>query len=246
MAGKIYIGTSGWSYKHWRELFYPTTLAPTDYLAYYSQYFDTTEVNTSFYHLPRPETVAQWNSMVKKGFYFCPKISRYITHVKKLNNPGETLPRFFEIFDPFQKRLGPVLIQLPPNLSFNADKVTDFYKALQTYEGYKFSVEARHASWFEQESIHLMKRYRIGFVIGECGKRWPSCEAVTAKHVYIRFHGKTGYDAAYTNRQLRAWARKILNWKEAGKTVWVYFNNDGNGNAIYNAQTLLLMTQGKG
>lgn len=245
MAGKIYIGTSGWSYKHWKERLYPPELVPTDYLGYYRQYFNCTEINTSFYHLPKPETVAHWVETVKRSFFFCPKISRYITHVKKLNDPTETLPRFFDIFDPYHKKLGPVLIQLPPNLSFHAGKAVAFYEALTAYKGYRFALEARHTSWFGQESIDLLKKYKISFVIGESGKRWPTDEQVTAKHIYIRFHGEEGYDSAYSVTQLKSWSKKILQWQAKGHTIWIFFNNDGNANAIYNALKLQELTISK-
>jgi uncharacterized protein YecE (DUF72 family) len=81
-ASIINIGTSGWSYKHWKEIFYPPKMKPTDYLSFYAQKFDITEINTSFYHLPKPETVLGWIEKVPKGFRFCPKISRYLTHMK--------------------------------------------------------------------------------------------------------------------------------------------------------------------
>lgn len=242
MAGKIHIGTSGWSYKHWRQRFYPEELIPTDYLEYYRQYFATTEINTSFYHLPKPETVTHWAETVKRGFYFCPKMSRYITHVKKLNEPEETLPKFFDIFDPFRKKLGPVLIQLPPNLAFHAERVSHFLAVLNKYKGYHFALEARHESWFTEEPLSLLRKHKVAFVIGESGKRWPTAEAVTDKHIYIRFHGEQGYDSSYSAKKLKTYAQKMLQWQEEGHIVWVFFNNDGNANAIHNALKLIELT----
>lgn len=243
MKGKVYIGTSGWSYKHWREIFYPVELKPVEYLRYYCGYFTVSEINTSFYHLPRPGTVAEWMKTVPRGFRFCPKMSRFVTHIKKLNEPEVSLPRFFDVFDAYRRRLGPVLIQLPPNLAFHAEKVTAFYKALQQYKGYRFALEPRHTTWFEEESLALMRKYKIAFVIGESGKRWPTAAEVTAKHIYIRFHGQLGYDSAYSKRKLQTWANKIKQWQEAGHDVWVFFNNDGNGNALHNALALADMMQ---
>lgn len=245
MKGKIHIGTSGWSYKHWRERFYPVQLKAIQYLEYYATYFRTTEINTSFYHLPLPGTVENWVKTVKAGFYFCPKISRYITHVKKLNDPEQTLPRFFDIFDPFRKKLGPVLIQLPPNLAFNQEKTIGFFTALKKYKGYKFALEARHESWFTEECFKLLRKYKIAFVIADAGERWPSFSEVTSDHIYLRFHGKTGYDSLYSPQQIKSYAKKMLHWKQQGYTIWAFFNNDGNAYAIKNALQLIHATTEK-
>ncbi|RXK86448.1 DUF72 domain-containing protein [Filimonas effusa] len=245
MTGKIHIGTSGWSYKHWRERFYPQGLPANAYLDYYAQYFGTTEINTSFYHLPKPGTVANWMKTVKAKFRFCPKISRYITHVKKLNDPEQTLPRFFDVFKPFKKKLGPVLIQLPPNLAFNEEKTTHFFSILKQYKGYHFAFEARHESWFTPEALSLLRKFKITFVIADAGKRWPSASELTARHVYIRFHGKTGYDSLYSTQQINSYAKKMLLWKQEGHIIWAFFNNDGNACAIKNALQLITQTNEK-
>lgn len=244
MAGKIHIGTSGWSYKHWKERFYPADLKPVEYLAYYADYFQTAEINTSFYHLPKPSTIKKWAETVNTRFRFCPKISRYITHIKKLNDPEETLPRFFEIFDPIHKSLGPVLLQLPPTLAFHEEKVAHFFEVLRLYKGYTFALEPRHDTWLEENAIALLEKYKIAFVIAESGNRWPYGEFVTARHIYIRFHGPDGsYAKSYDNRALKKYAGKMLQWSEEGHTIWVFFNNDGNAYAIENAGTLAELTK---
>jgi uncharacterized protein YecE (DUF72 family) len=243
MASAIHIGTSGWSYKHWRDRFYPEKTAPRDYLAFYARHFHTTEVNTSFYHLPKPETIKHWVSVVEKTFLFCPKISRYITHIKKLNDPEETLPKFFDLFEPIKKHLGPILIQLPPSLSFDAERATEFYRALKKYKGYHFALEARHESWFVKESITLLKKQGIAFVIAESGNRRPYIEVVTDQNIYLRLHGPSGYDSSYPDKILRTFARKVADWKKEGHTVWIFFNNDGKAHAVFNAQKLIEMTE---
>ncbi|TWW01636.1 DUF72 domain-containing protein [Chitinophaga pinensis] len=243
-TGKIHIGTSGWSYKHWREIFYPPDLKPTEYLSFYAGHFQTAEINTSFYHLPKPATVEKWTDTVNTRFHFCPKISRFITHIKKLNDPEDTLPRFFDVFDPVHKHLGPVLIQLPATLGFHEDKVSHFFGVLKEYKGYSFAIEPRHESWLQDNAIALLEKYRIAFVIAESGKRWPYGEFVTARHIYIRFHGPDGsYATSYSHKTLEKYAEKMRNWKEEGHTVWVFFNNDVHGYAIENANTLIDMTK---
>src|SRR6478609_7365479 len=114
----IHIGTSGWSYKDWKELFYPKGLKTTEWISYYAITFRITEINSSFYHLPKRQTVEGWVNKVPPDFLFCPKMSRYLTHIKRLKEPEESLERFFEVFEPMKNNMGPVLIQLPPSLKF--------------------------------------------------------------------------------------------------------------------------------
>lgn len=239
MRGAIHIGTSGWSYAHWRERFYPPEVKPAEYLAYYALHFGTTEINTSFYHLPKAGTVKHWAETVKKNFKFCPKISRYVTHIKKLNDPEDTLPKFFTLFDPVKNRLGPVLIQLPPSLAFHEERAEGFYQALKKYKGYRFAVEPRHDSWLEKTSIELLQKYHIAFVIADSGGRRTYAEHITARHIYIRFHGEAGFDSSYSDRFLQQFAEKIQRWSGEGHTVWAFFNNDGNARAVYNAKRLI-------
>ena len=102
-----HIGTSGWSYKHWKGLYYPEKMKPADYLEYYSREFGCTEINTSFYRLPKEETVLSWIQQVPPTFVFCPKLSRYMSHFKKLRDPVEGMQVYFSVFDQVQERLGP-------------------------------------------------------------------------------------------------------------------------------------------
>jgi uncharacterized protein YecE (DUF72 family) len=240
---RIHIGTSGWVYSHWRGVFYPEKLAQRSWLEYYVQHFDCTEINGSFYRLPSKETVIRWQETAGRGFYFCPKISRFITHAKKLNDPGQTVPRFFEVFDVMAGRAGPVLIQLPAMLGFNEEKVSIFFQYLRHhYRGFRFSVEARHPAWMEPAAIALLEKYRIGWVMADSGTRFPSGNAITAKHIYLRFHGPDGsYGTGYTKKSLAVQAARCREWSAAGHTVWIFFNNDVGGHAIRNALSLKAM-----
>jgi len=243
-SGIIHIGTSGWVYPHWREVFYPAAIPQKLWLSYYAQFFDTTEINASFYRLPSLKAVENWINATEKQFYFCPKISRFITHAKKLNDPETCVPRFFDVFDPFAARMGPVLIQLPAALSFHEEKATNFFAFLKDrYPNFSFSLEARHASWTEPRAITQLKRFDIGWVIADSGNRFASAELVTAKHIYLRFHGPDGtYASPYTKRMLEAYAAKCLTWRSNGHTIWAFFNNDIHGYAIANADTLKAFT----
>jgi len=243
MKGAIHIGTSGWSYKHWKNIFYPEALITTDWLQFYAQTFNITELNTSFYHLPKLETTIGWGKKVPQGFMFCPKMSRYLTHMKKLNDPEESFEKFFDVFTPLKKKLGPVLIQLPPSLHFHIDKAEHVYKLCKTkYKYYRFAMEVRHQSWLEKESLDLMKQYNIAFVIAQSGTRFPYAEYVTAQHIYVRFHGPQQlYASSYTEEQLQNFANLFRQWQDEGHTVWAFFNNDVFGYAIENAKRLIEM-----
>jgi uncharacterized protein YecE (DUF72 family) len=241
----IYVGTSGWSYKHWKNIFYPSYIKPSGYLTYLATEFNAAEINTSFYRLPKSETIVHWMRSVPAGFRFCPKMSRYLTQMKKLNDPEEPLARFFTLFTPFKKHLGPVLIQLPPNLGFHHGKTEYFFELLkEKYKTFKIALEPRHASWLEAPAIRLLKRFNIAWVIADSGGRFPMAEEVTEKDIYIRFHGPDGsYATSYTQDALKLYAEKCMKWSAKGHRLWLFFNNDIHGYAIENARTIKKILQ---
>jgi uncharacterized protein YecE (DUF72 family) len=240
MEGAIHIGTSGWSYKHWKGIFYPPKMKPEEWLVFYSAHFKITEINASFYRLPLRETVVGWKGKVPRGFVFCPKMSRYLTHMKKLKEPEETLKRFFDAFEPMKKIMGPVLVQLPPQLKFNYDRATYLYQLLKRkYRKYDFVMEVRHPGWLEEESLALMSKFDIGLVISQSGERLPYSEMITAKNIYIRFHGPEAlYASSYSDAMLKSFARKFKKWRKEGHAVWAFFNNDIFGYAVKDALRL--------
>ena len=240
MVEKIHIGTSGWSYKHWKDDFYPKGLKQADWLPYYAKTFKITEINTSFYHLPLEQTVINWTKKVSKDFLFCPKLSRYITHMKKLNEPEEALERFFEVFKPMKRKMGPVLVQLPRMVKFNYDIDEHFFKVLSTtYRQYEFVLEVRHDTWLKDDALNLLAKYEIGLVISQSGSKFPYSEMVTAKNIYIRFHGPHElYASSYSDNELKSFARKFKKWVKEGHEIWAFFNNDVHGYAPRDALRL--------
>jgi len=240
----IHIGTSGWSYKDWKGKFYPEKLKPTDYLSFYAQHYKVTEINSSFYHLPLASTVHKWVEQVPDDFLFCPKISRYLSHMKKLHDPEEPLERFFDVFKPMKKKMGPILIQLPASVMFDATTDEIFYEILmRKYPEYEFAMEVRHESWYSDESLDLMKKYNIAFVIAQ-SERFPYKEYITAKNIYVRFHGpKALYASSYSDHILKEYADKFLLWEQEGHRIWAFFNNDINGHALANTSKLLSYLQ---
>src|SRR5215203_1534322 len=187
MVNDIHIGTSGWSYKHWKEDFYPKQLNQAEWLSFYAETFDVTEINTSFYRLPTQETIVNWMKTVPKKFRFCPKMSRFLTHMKKLNDPEEPLQRFFDVFRPMKKQMGPVLMQLPRMVKFKHNVAENLFKLLNRYyRSYQFVLEVRHPTWLEKEALHFLTKYRIGLVISQSGNQFPYAEMITGKNIYVR------------------------------------------------------------
>lgn len=242
MIGKFHIGTSGWSYKDWMEIFYPKNLKSTDWLPHYAKTFDCTEINSSFYRLPLKQTVINWVNKVPEEFLFCPKMSRYLTHIKRLKEPEEPLERFFSIFEPMKKQMGPILIQLPKTVSFNYDTTEYLYRLLkERYSTYSFAMEVRHESWMTDESYTLMAKYDIAFVISHSGNHFPYAEVVTSKNIYFRFHGPgTLYNTKYDDTTMEMYAELFKKWVIEGHELWIFFNNDWFGYGIDNALTLRL------
>jgi uncharacterized protein YecE (DUF72 family) len=240
VATSIHIGTSGWSYRDWKGIFYPEKLKSIEWLSFYAKTFRSVEIDSSFYHLPRKQTVEKWVDKVPDGFFFSAKMSRYLTHIKRLQQPHETLQHFFDVFEPMKHRMGPVLIQLPPSLLFDRSFTEQLYLLLKRkYSDYRFALEGRHPSWLKNESLELMAQYNIAFVIAQSGHGFPYGEHITAHDIYFRFHGpKELFASLYTTQALQQYAQLFQKWQTQNHTVWIFFNNDFHGYAIENALQL--------
>ncbi|MBA3912545.1 MAG: DUF72 domain-containing protein [Acidobacteriales bacterium] len=237
--GRVIIGTSGWHYKHWREIFYPAKMPPAQYLGFYAQHFRSVEINNSFYRLPTPEAFTQWREHSPPGFVFAVKASRFITHMKKLLDPELAFHRFFERADLLQEKLGPILFQLPPRWAVNLGRLDAFFSALPPQ--HQYVLELREQSWCIPEVFHLCSHYRVALCIHDYGgSEWPG--EITADFTYLRMHGPTGaYYGAYSDHALQGVASRIRKWQRELKQVYVYFNNDPEGHAITDAQRLSRM-----
>jgi uncharacterized protein YecE (DUF72 family) len=240
-SAKLFIGTSGWSYKHWSEIFYPKDTKPEKYLEFYSDKFTCVELNSSFYNLPLKTTVTGWMNRTPETFRFCPKMSRFITHQLQLVNSEGALQKYFDVFEGLKKKLGPVLIQLPPALSYDKSLIRRVFDlAKERYSHYRFAVEVRNKSWIDDSFFDLLAEYGIAFVIADSGDRFPYYEIVTTGFIYLRFHGREQlYASDYCENDLRSYAEKIKNWLNEDKEVWVFFNNDYYGFAVKNAERLI-------
>ncbi len=232
-AEEIRIGTSGWSYGHWRGRFYPATLPARQWLAYYQKRFPTVELNASFYRRIRPSTWSRWRQQSPAGFLWAVKAHREITHHTRLRR-RTPLQRFLQSVAALGDRLGVILFQLPPSLHFEARVVKRFLGWLPP--GLRYAVEPRHRSWFAKRPLALLRRRGVALCMADCGERFPSARVVTADFLYVRFHGREQlYRSRYTPAQLAVWARSLVRGR---KPAFVYFNNDFHGHAIANARTL--------
>ncbi len=233
---EIRVGTSGWSYDDWRGRFYPEDIAKTKWLEYFCKEFDTVEINNTFYHLPKNKTVKNWRDTVGDNFLFTAKASRYITHVKKLNDPEDSIDKFFDVINSFEDKLGLVLYQLPPNLHINEEKLENFLEAIPRKENSVF--EFRHDSWYEKSIFDLLEKYNCGFCIHDMtGNESP--RRVTSELMYLRFHGASGkYQGNYPDKMIEKWAEWVKENSRGVKRVFAYFNNDLKGYAVKNAMSL--------
>ena len=234
--GRIHIGTSGWHYPHWVGPFYPSGMASEALLPFYASHLSTVEINNTFYHLPSPHTLREWEKQTPKHFLFACKGSRFITHMKKLKDPEHSIERFFETITVLKHKLGPILFQLPPRWGRNVPRLEEFLQALP--QPFRYAFEFRDASWFAQPVYDVLTKYHAAFCLYHLAGRW-SPEIITTEYVYIRLHGPgEAYQGTYHHQTLHAWADKCQNWSRSGKDVYCYFDNDENGYAPINALTL--------
>ncbi len=232
----IQIGTSGWHYEHWQGPFYPEELSSSEYLSYYAHYFQSVEINNSFYHLPKKETFRQWRETVPQEFLFTVKASRYITHMKKLKDPQEPLANFLEPVQTLGDRLGPLLFQLPPRWRANPERLELFLQELPSDTRAAF--EFRDPSWFDECIYTKLEKYNAAFCIYDLDRQ-TSPKQITTDFIYVRLHGPEGaYQGSYSKQELSGWAGAFSTWSRQGKDIFCYFDNDQAGYAVQNALEL--------
>ena len=236
MSPKYFIGTSGWHYEHWRGRFYPTELPKSKWLEFYARSFSTVELNNSFYHLPSEKAFTNWRDSSPQGFCYAVKVSRFITHIKKLRDVEEALAKFLERARLLEVKLGPLLYQLPPGLHRNDSLLESFLSMLPRDLSHVF--EFRHESWLDKGVFDLLRSYNAGCCIYDMPDFTTPLEA-TADFVYVRFHGSTWlYGGSYSDEELSGWAKNISELARGRKAAYIYFNNDAEAFAVQNALTL--------
>ncbi len=234
--GRIWIGTSGWHYKHWLGNFYPSGLPSSRMLARYLEAFDTVELNNSFYKLPAPSALTSWRESTPPHFHFAVKGSRFLTHMKKLKDAQDGLNRFLNAVEVLEPKLGPILFQLPPGWEVDLDRLAAFLAIFPTY--HRCAFEFRNPTWNTPQVYDLLAKHNAAYCIFDLAG-YASPVQVTTDFAYIRLHGPGGkYQGTYSDAALQQWAHTITAWNKNLSAVYVYFDNDDSGHAPRDALRL--------
>lgn len=230
----IYIGTSGWQYRHWRGRFYPKEVASVRWLQYYAELFRTVEVNNTFYRLPKRETFEKWAAETPDDLVFALKVSRFLTQFKRLKDPAEPVERFMKAAGGLGEKTGPLLLQLPPNFKAVPERLRD---ALAEFpRTARVAVEFRDESWETDEVCRVLERAGAALCLADRGGKLLTPDWRTAPWGYVRLHwGGDQPSPCYSRGDIRAWAQKLRDRFEPCEDVFVYFNNDPDGCALRDA-----------
>jgi len=233
---RVLVGTSGYLYKHWRNVLYPEGLGTARWLQRYASIFGTLELNTTFYRLTTAAAAERWLRTTPPGFVFAAKGSRYITHMKKLKEPTVALERFFAPLSPLRSKLDVVLWQLPPRFDVDAlPRLDEFLAALPG--GVRYAVEFREPSWYLDETCEVLDAHGAAFCEHDLVPISPP--RLTGGFRYLRFHGAGAkYGGRYGPAALDPVAADLLRTRRRGMDAYVFFNNDTGGHAVHDALTL--------
>jgi uncharacterized protein YecE (DUF72 family) len=237
---QIWSGTSGWVYKGWRAHLYAGTPVRR-WLEVASRTFDSLEINGSFYTQIAPATYTRWREETPPGFRFALKGHRFVTHYKRLRDCEESIERLRDQACHLGEKLAAVVWQLPSNFACDLPRLRAFLRALRRWR-MRHALELRHASWFVPEVADAMRAAGVGVCLGDAPD-FPMWREVTADFVYVRLHGHTRkYASSYSAASLRRWADDALRWRDEGRDVFVYFDNDAEGHAVRNARAFAALT----
>ncbi len=234
----IEVGTSGWSYDHWNEVLYPPGTPARDRLGYYTQAFQTVELNSSFYRWPMPPAFRSWRDRLPAGFCLSVKAPRGLTHAKRLYAPEVWIDRIAAGWHALGGKRAVLLVQLAPTHVRDDARLDYFLEQLPNW--IHTAVEFRHSSWVDDRVFAILEAHHAAYCVMS-GAGLPCVLRATADIVYVRLHGPDPdylYAGSYTDADLVWWAERVREWQAAGKDVFVYFNNDGHGNAVRNATRL--------
>lgn len=234
--GQAHIGTSGFSYDHWQEVFYPPEAGKDRWLEYYCEHFGTVEINTSYYRMPRENVCQSWRERSPEGFSFAMKLNWLITHRERLAGCQEFLTSFLDAAEQLDEKLGPILVQLPPRFLADAKRLAAFLDICPRRR--RWAVELRHPSWLCEEIYDVLRAHGAAMVLHDMIEGHP--HVITADWAYFRFHGPGGgYSGSYDDATLRAAADEMREHLDSGRDVYAYFNNDAAGHAVENARQLI-------
>jgi len=237
-AGDVRVGTSGWSYDHWRGHLYPPGTASGRRLDVYAAEFDTVELNTSFYHWPRVDAFRAWRDRLPLGFLVSVKAPRGLSHAGTHLDPARWTERLADGLAGLGEAAGPLLFQLPPDAERDAEHLARLLAAVP--EGHHAAVELRHPSWVDDGVFAVLEAFDASYCVVS-GAGMPCVLRATADVVYVRFHGpdpEVLYVGGYSDADLDWWADRIREWQGLGAAVLCHFNNDGEGHAVHDARRL--------
>lgn len=248
----LVIGTSGWQYRHWRGRLYPDGVPVREWLPFYAERFRTVESNNAFYRLPEREIFVRWADQTPDDFVFSVKVSRFLTHIKRLREPEEPVARFADRVGGLGEKLGPALLQLPPNLKAEPELLDRVLALFPRWM--RVAVEFRHPTWFTREVRSILERRSAALCLadGTLARDTARSKPVsplwrTADWGYVRFHhGAATPDPCYGRTALASWVRRIEETHGRDAEVFVYFNNDHRGCAPANARTFAAIAQRAG
>jgi uncharacterized protein YecE (DUF72 family) len=244
MSGRWWIGTSGWQYGHWRGHLYPPGLPQRRWLERHAESFATVELNAPFYRLPERDTFVAWAERTPADYLFAVKASRYLTHIRRLREPREPVDRLMARASGLGSKLGPVLVQLPPNLAVDAAALAETLAAFPV--GVRVAVELRHASWFTGEVRDVLTRAGAALVWADRDSRPTAPLWRTTDWGYLRLHaGRAEPWPRYGRRALTSWVERLDTAFGTGD-VFVYTNNDPGGAALIDAAVLARIAAGRG
>jgi uncharacterized protein YecE (DUF72 family) len=237
----FYVGTSGWQYASWKERFYPKGLPQRAWLDFFTDRFPVVEVNNSFYRLPNESTFDKWRAGTPPGFLFVVKASRYITHIRRMREAKDSVDLFWSRASRLGDKLGPVLMQFPPNLRADVPLLENFLAVLP--KAMRPAFEFRESSWWREDVWAALDRAGAAWVLADRpGERVQ--EVVTGGWSYVRFHQGRSFHPTYSRAKLRTWADRIagLGVDEA----WAFFNNDPLAAAPHDALALTDLLRSRG
>jgi uncharacterized protein YecE (DUF72 family) len=240
----VFVGTSGWQYASWRGPFYPDELAQSRWLEWFADRFQVVEVNNTFYRLPPPDTFRSWAERTPADFVIVPKVSRYLTHVKRLKDPEEPVKRFLDHAAPLGPKMGPLLVQLPPNLAADVDRLD---AVLELFGDRRVAVEFRHDSWFTDEVRSVLESHDAALCLADRKSKTVSPMWRTAEWGYVRFHeGTASPRPCYGRTALDSWARRLAETWGPESDVYVFFNNDPRACAVRDAAVFARLAEAAG
>lgn len=243
-------GTSGWSYRHWRARFYPRGVPVRAWLPHYAQHFPTVELNTSFYAIPKPTSIAAWQAAVPADFVFAIKLWRGITHYRKLVDCDDAVRRFLDAFTTLDPaRRGPLLVQLPPFLNKDITRLArflDLWAEATHKQPWPLAVELRNPQWLVDDVRAVLDARGAALCVQDHAELIVD-EPNDAPFVYLRRHGPQGtYRDGYSDATIAADARRVRGWLDKGRRVYAYYNNDIGGHAPVDAARLAEAVQAGG